>query len=172
MTDVHDEKRGGVVIHGDRFVVSRHHEDVVMRFARDRALRAQRLEVGIRIDDECRVPKEVDRVEVAHRISWWNRPITAFALYESAVFGSKLEGQSSKSEVDEGRHRTRDEHVPADVDDELVDGSEDTVEQHRALHVPMERVLGGEADAREHLLAVARDGARGASRCCLGQRGR
>ena len=60
---------GSVVVHGNRFVVPGHHEDVVMRFARDRALRAQRLEVGIRVGDERRVPKEVDRVEVAHRIS-------------------------------------------------------------------------------------------------------
>ena len=56
------------MVHRDRFVVARHHHDVVMRFAPHRALLAQELEVGVRVGDERLVAEEVDVVEVAHGV--------------------------------------------------------------------------------------------------------
>ena len=46
---------------------------------------------------------------------------------------------------------------------DLVGRSEQAFEQHRPLEEAVERVVGGEADAGEHLLAVGRDGPRGAA---------
>ena len=60
-----------------------------------------------------------------------------------------------------GTWRVR-EQAAADVEREVVGRSEQAVEQDRPLEEAVERVVGGEADAGEHLLAVRRDGAGGA----------
>ncbi len=49
-----------------RLVVAGHHDDAVVRFALQRALRAQGFEIRIRVGDYRVVAEEVDRVEVGH----------------------------------------------------------------------------------------------------------
>ena len=57
-------ERRGVVVDRDRFVVAGHHHHVVVRLAADRALRAQPVEVRVRVGDELVAAEEVDRVVV------------------------------------------------------------------------------------------------------------
>ena len=59
-------ERRRVVVDRDRFLVSGHHDDVLMRLAVHRALPAQVLEVRIGIGDQLGVTEEVDRLEVGH----------------------------------------------------------------------------------------------------------
>ena len=46
---------------------------------------------------------------------------------------------------------------PAEVDRDVVGGSEQPIERHRPLEKAVERVVGGEADPGQDLLAVRRD---------------
>ena len=52
--------------HRDRFFVARHHHHVVVRLLLDRALDAQVVEVGVRVDDQLVAPEEIDGVELPH----------------------------------------------------------------------------------------------------------
>ena len=63
------------------------------------------------------------------------------------------------------------EELAPDVDRDGVGRSEKAFEQQGALQGAVKRVVGGEADAGQHLLAVRRDGLRGPSGRCLGERG-
>ena len=77
------------MVHRDRFVVARHHDDVVMRLATHRALLAEELEVGIWVRDERLVPKEVDGVEVAHGV--------CLPVHQSSIsVGTDREASSSR----------------------------------------------------------------------------
>ena len=59
-------ERRGVVVDRDRLVVAGDHHHVVVRLAPHRALRAQVLEVRVRVGDELVVAEEVDGIEVGH----------------------------------------------------------------------------------------------------------
>ena len=65
--ELHDENVVGVVVDRDRFVVAGHHHHAVVRLAADRALRAQPVEVRVRVGDELVAAEEVDRVVVVGR---------------------------------------------------------------------------------------------------------
>ena len=97
-------ERRGVVVHRDRLVVARHHHDVVVRLAPHRALRAQGLEVGVRVGDERLVPEEVDRVEVGH------------GVVAHSFLGA--------SELDQRRNGAGREQLPPEVDDDVVGRAE------------------------------------------------
>src|SRR5581483_9806490 len=74
-------------------------------------------------------------------------------------------------ELDErGDGSGRDQQTP-EVGDDRVGRSEQAVERDRALQVAVERMLGREPDAREHLLTVRRDGARRTTGDGLRERG-
>ena len=59
-------ERVGVVVDRDRFVVPGHHHHAVVALALHRALRAQPVEVRVRVGDELVAAEEVDRVVVGH----------------------------------------------------------------------------------------------------------
>src|SRR5262245_19904532 len=59
-------------------------------------------------------------------------------------------------ELDEPRHLSRLQELTAQVQHDLVGRAEQPLERHRALQVPVVRVVGREADPGEHLLAVHR----------------
>jgi hypothetical protein len=65
--------------------------------------------------------------------------------------------------LDQRRNAARGEQLPPDVQDDLVRRSEEPLERDRPLQEPVERMLRGEADAGEHLLAVSGHRARRAS---------
>ncbi len=66
LTELHDENVAGSVYDRDRFVVAGDHRHTVVRLALHRALRAQMLQVRIRVRVERRVAEEVDGIEVTH----------------------------------------------------------------------------------------------------------
>jgi hypothetical protein len=60
-------ERRRVAKHGQRLVVARHHDNVVMRLAVHRTLAPHRRHVGVWVVDELVVPEEILRFDVAHR---------------------------------------------------------------------------------------------------------
>ena len=117
-----------------------------MRLALHRALLAEELEVGIRIGDERR------------------------SRGRSRSRRSRSQ-QLLSSQLDEGRHPARGEELAPEVEGDLVGRSEQAFEHHRALEKAVKRMVGGEADPGEHLLAVGRNRARGAPGRRLRERG-
>ena len=91
----------------------------------------------------------------------------ALAPYESAVSAATF----VRSQLDQRRHPARGEQLAPEVDGDLVGRSEDSFERHGPLQQPVKRMIGREADAGEHLLAVRGDRARGAPRDRLRERG-
>src|SRR5262245_35553090 len=62
----------------------------------------------------------------------------------------------ANSELDESRHLSRFQQLAAEVEHDLVGRAEQPFERHRPLQVPVIRVVRGEPDPGEHLLAVRR----------------
>ena len=80
VTELHEENVGGVVEHRDRLFVAGDHHHVVVRLPLHRTLRAEVLEVRIRVGDE-RVSDE----EVVLSKSVASRSVTASPLASSVT---------------------------------------------------------------------------------------